>query len=143
MRIGRPRQGIDAALQRIAAKIRRAIPGVQVWDHRAVSDQLLFKLTVRAADGTEVKIEPNTALRGTLYPTADLNLSPRAVELFGRSATMRVVSLPDLFGGKLRAALDRQHPRDLFDVHGLFRPKESPTKSDAPSWCSWRATTGR
>jgi len=34
---------------------------------------------------------------------------------------MRVVSLPDLYGGKLCAALDRQHPRDLFDVHGLFQ----------------------
>lgn len=39
---------------------------------------------------------------------------------FGRSATMRVVSLPDLYGGKLCAELDRQHTRDLFDVHGLF-----------------------
>lgn len=114
-------RGIDAALQRIVAKIHRAMPGVQVREHCAVSDQLLFKLTVRAADGTEVKIEPNTVLRGTLYPTTDLNLSLRAVELFGRSATMRVVSLPDLFGGKLCAALDRQHPRDLFDVHGLFQ----------------------
>lgn len=114
-------QGIDAALQRIAAKIRRAMPSVQVREHRSVSDKLLVKLTVRAADGAEVKIEPNTVLRGTLHPTTELTLSPKAVELFGRSATMRVVSLPDLFGGKLCAALDRQHPRDLFDVHGLFQ----------------------
>lgn len=114
-------RGIDAALQRIAAKIRRAMPGVQVREHRAVSNQLLVKLTVRGSDGAEVKIEPNTVLRGTLHPTAELNLSPRAVEMFGRSATMRVVSLPDLFGGKLCAALDRQHPRDLFDVHGLLQ----------------------
>jgi hypothetical protein len=41
--------------------------------------------------------------------------------MFGRSATMRIVSLADLFGGKICAALDRQHPRDLFDVHGLFQ----------------------
>ncbi|HEU5080355.1 MAG TPA: nucleotidyl transferase AbiEii/AbiGii toxin family protein [Opitutaceae bacterium] len=114
-------QGIDAALQRIAAKIRRAMPSVQVREHRSVSDKFLVKLTVRAADGAEVKIEPNTVLRGTLHPTTELTLSPKAVELFGRSATMRVVSLPDLFGGKLCAALDRQHPRDLFDVHGLFQ----------------------
>ncbi len=73
-----------------------------------------------AAGGAEVKIEPNTVLRGSLHPTTDLNLSPNAVAIFGRSATMRVVSLPDLYGGKLCAALDRQHPRDLFDVHGLF-----------------------
>jgi hypothetical protein len=34
---------------------------------------------------------------------------------------MRVVSLAELYGGKLCAALDRQHPRDFFDVHGLFQ----------------------
>ncbi|HVW19930.1 MAG TPA: nucleotidyl transferase AbiEii/AbiGii toxin family protein [Opitutaceae bacterium] len=114
-------RGIDAALQRIAAKIRRAMPSLQAREHRTISDKLLDKLTVRAADGAEVKIEPNTVLRGALHPTAELNLSRKAVELFGRSATMRVMSLPDLFGGKLCAALDRQHPRDLFDVHGLFQ----------------------
>ena len=114
-------RGIDTALQRIAAKIRQAMPTAQVREHHTVSDKRLVKLTVRAQGGAEVKIEPNTVLRGTLYPITELNLSPRAVELFGRSATMRVVSLPDLFGGKLCAALDRQHPRDLFDVHGLFQ----------------------
>lgn len=96
------------------------MPNVQVREHRTVNDKFLVKLTVRAADGAEVKIEPNTVLRDTLHPTTELTLSPKAVALFGRSATMRVVSLPDLFGGKLCAALDRQHPRDLFDVHGLF-----------------------
>ncbi len=29
---------------------------------------------------------------------------------------MSIVSLPDLYAGKICAALDRQHPRDLFDV---------------------------
>lgn len=114
-------RGIDAALQRIAAKIRRAMPTVQVREHQVASDKLLTKLTVRAQGGAEVKIEPNTVLRGALHPIRQLSMSPKAVEMFGRSATMRVVSLPDLFGGKLCAALDRQHPRDLFDVHGLFQ----------------------
>lgn len=31
-------------------------------------------------------------------------------------AEIPVVSLADLYGGKLCAAMDRQHPRDLFDV---------------------------
>ena len=114
-------RGIDAALQRIAAKIRRAMPGVQVREQKLASENLLIKLTVRASGGAEVKIEPNTVLRGSLHPTTDRNLTPKAVKEFGRSATMRVVSLPDLYGGKLCAALDRQHPRDLFDVHGLFQ----------------------
>ena len=114
-------RGIDAALQRIAAKIRRAMPGVQVREQKLASENLIIKLTVRASGGAEVKIEPNTVLRGSLHPTTDRNLTPKAVKEFGRSATMRVVSLPDLYGGKLCAALDRQHPRDLFDVHGLFQ----------------------
>lgn len=113
-------RGIDAALQRSAAKIRRALPGVQVREQKLTKENLIIKLTGRATGGAEVKIEPNTVLRGALHPTSDLNLTPKAVAMFGRSATMRVGSLPDLYGGKLCAALDRQHPRDLFDVHGLF-----------------------
>ena len=114
-------RGIDAALQRIAVKIRRAMPTAQVREQKLATDNLLVKLTVRAPSGAEVKIEPNTILRGTLYPTTERNLTSRAVEVFGRSATMRVVSLAELYGGKLCAALDRQHPRDFFDVHGLFQ----------------------
>ena len=113
-------RGIDASLQRIASKIRRSMPAVHVREHRAASDKLLIKLSVRTPDGAEVKIEPNTVLRGALHPTTERTLSPKAVETFGRSVTALVVSLPDLFAGKLCAALDRQHPRDLFDVHGLF-----------------------
>lgn len=76
---------------------------------------------MRAANGAEIKIEPNTVLRGALFPASDRNLVPKAVGLFERSATMRIVSMPDLYGGKICAALDRQHPRDLFDVYELLQ----------------------
>ena len=33
---------------------------------------------------------------------------------------MKVLAFEDLYGGKLHAALDRQHPRDLFDVKLLY-----------------------
>lgn len=33
---------------------------------------------------------------------------------------MQVLNIADLYGGKLCAALDRQHPRDLFDVKVLL-----------------------
>jgi predicted nucleotidyltransferase component of viral defense system len=114
-------RGIHAALGRIAAKIRRAMPTVQVRERKLATADLLVKLTVRAPSGAEVKIEPNLILRGTSHPTTERHLTPRAVEVFGRSATMRVVSLAELYGGKLCAALDRQHPRDFFDVHGLLQ----------------------
>lgn len=112
---------IDAALKRIAVKIRRALPGLQVNERRQTTDKIVVKLAVRAPDGAEVTVEPNTVLRGALHPVEDRTLTSRAAELFGRSVTMRIVSLPELYGGKLCAALDRQHPRDLFDVHGLFQ----------------------
>jgi predicted nucleotidyltransferase component of viral defense system len=35
-------------------------------------------------------------------------------------AEMPVVSFADLYAGKIVAALDRQHPRDLFDVRDLL-----------------------
>ena len=35
-------------------------------------------------------------------------------------AETQVVSFEDLYGGKLHAALDRQHPRDLYDVKLLY-----------------------
>lgn len=35
-------------------------------------------------------------------------------------AEIQVVSFEDLFGGKLHAAVDRQHPRDLYDVKLLY-----------------------
>lgn len=33
---------------------------------------------------------------------------------------MNIVSLPGLYAGKIVAALDRQHPRDLFDIRELL-----------------------
>ena len=44
----------------------------------------------------------------------------RAEELFEVSATANTLAVADLYGGKLCAALDRQHPRDIFDVKILM-----------------------
>jgi predicted nucleotidyltransferase component of viral defense system len=114
-------RGINAALQRMAERIRRSMPAAQVTERKLSSQNLVVKLAVRVPNVGEVKIEPNTVLRGVVYPTRELTLVSRAVEMFGRSAEIRTLSLAELYGGKLCAALDRQHPRDLFDVHGLFQ----------------------
>ena len=42
------------------------------------------------------------------------------MEQFDVFCAMPLVSLAQLYGGKLCAALDRQHPRDLFDVKLLL-----------------------
>ena len=80
----------------------------------------LYGLTI-TQNGTAIKIEPNTTIRGSVYPTETLSLCSKAQDIFGRSIDVQTLSLEDLSGGKLCAALDRQHPRDLFDLYHLYR----------------------
>src|SRR5690606_16315497 len=39
---------------------------------------------------------------------------------FATEFSLPILAPDELYGGKLVAALDRQHPRDLFDVHVMF-----------------------
>ena len=48
------------------------------------------------------------------------SITPLASDVLMADLEIPVASLEDLYGGKLVAALDRQHPRDLFDVMQLF-----------------------
>lgn len=76
-------------------------------------------LVVRV-EGILVKIEPNPVLRGTIYEPQALSATPRVQDEFGMSVRARVLAMEDLYGGKICAALDRQHPRDLFDAKLLL-----------------------
>lgn len=67
----------------------------------------------------EVKIETSPVARGTVHPVVVRPVSDAVIAAFG-FAEMPVLSFEDLFGGKLHAAVDRQHPRDLFDVKLLY-----------------------
>src|SRR3546814_2943376 len=59
-------------------------------------------------------------MRGTVQPVRHASLTPLARDTLLADLEIPVVSLEDMYGGKLVAALDRQHPRDLFDVMQLF-----------------------
>jgi hypothetical protein len=72
------------------------------------------------AGGTIVKVEPNLVVRGTIFEPVTLLLNRRAQEAFGVSLKTSVLATAEVYGGKICAALDRQHPRDLFDVKLLF-----------------------
>jgi len=78
------------------------------------------KILVRRAR-VEVKIEVNYVFRGTLLPTEVRPLAKSAGEIFTTALSVPTLAVPELYGSKLVAALDRQHPRDLFDVHGMFQ----------------------
>lgn len=109
---------IDAAMKRIAARIERGIPGAGVMPTLLRPEGIVTKLVVRAGN-TQVKIEVTPVLRGCVYEPTLVTVSP-AVEAAYGFAEMQVVSFADLYAGKIVAALDRQHPRDLFDVRNLL-----------------------
>src|SRR5271170_1943949 len=68
----------------------------------------------------QVKVEVNHVFRGTVLPVETRHLGDAARKLFTTELSVPVLAAPELYGSKLVAAMDRQHPRDLFDVHGLF-----------------------
>ena len=59
--------------------------------------------------------------RGTLLPVETRSLTKTASDLFTTALAVPTLAVAELYGSKLVAAMDRQHPRDLFDVHGMFQ----------------------
>jgi len=108
---------INYALATIKHDIEKRIPGSRVLENKHQGH--IMKLSVSTNDAT-IKIEPNLILRGTIYPSQNMDLCQSAQEHFGAFASVLASSIADLYGGKLCAALDRQHPRDLFDVKLLL-----------------------
>jgi hypothetical protein len=106
---------INAALQRIEKRLEAR--GIAV--HTRGTD--VSRKIACCANGAEIKIEPNFILRGAVYPVRLLELSSKMSEIVGVSAEMQVLSFKELYGGKVCAALDRQHPRDLFDMARFYK----------------------
>src|ERR1017187_6439923 len=109
---------IDAGMRRIADAISRGIPGARASPSIMQGENCVTKLIVRA-DGVQTKIEVTPVLRGCVYEPTIRSVSAPVEDQFG-FAEIQVVSFPDLYAGKIVAALDRQHPRDLFDVRDLL-----------------------
>ena len=104
-----------AALQQIVTNAN-AQPMLSASLHDNNPDELRV---IVSSGGAVIKIEVSPVARGTLHEPKNLPVRAAVEDKFGY-AEIAVVSLPDLYGGKLCAALDRQHPRDLFDVYMLL-----------------------
>ncbi len=108
---------ITDALNRIADSIVEKINGVKI--QKSFESRVdALRLIVKQGDA-QIKIELSPVLRGTVFPEKLREVTEKVEEQFGY-VEMPVVSLADLYAGKLCAALDRQHPRDLFDVKFLL-----------------------
>jgi predicted nucleotidyltransferase component of viral defense system len=113
----------EQALRRINEAIRRSAARLKkqgfLTHAPASADAGETKLLVRQG-AIEVKIEVNFVMRGTVNPVRMVSLTQNARDTLQADLEIPVVSLEDVYGGKLVGALDRQHPRDLFDVMQLF-----------------------
>jgi hypothetical protein len=92
--------------------------GISVNEAFDAREHVVTKLIVRTAEA-QIKVEVTPVLRGCVYEPAMTAVPPAVEDAFGH-AEMQVVSFADLYAGKLVAAFDRQHPRDLFDVRDLL-----------------------
>ena len=107
---------VAAALERIASAIESRLRGSKV--QRTIVEGQLIKLMAWRG-WVRVKIEVSPVMRGCVREPSVLGVNSAVGELFGY-VEVPVVHVHDLYAGKLCAALDRQHPRDLFDVRLLL-----------------------
>ncbi len=81
--------------------------------------EIVTKLNVQHRQ-VAIAIEPNMVFRGAVFAPQSRELAAVAQRRFELTASIATLNVADLYGGKLCAALDRQHPRDLFDVKLLL-----------------------
>lgn len=113
----------DEALTAIGAQIeeirgRMAGRGLEA---RTIKAQEFGDSTLLISDGSsQVKVEVNQVFRGTVMPVESRPLTPSTAEAFSAELELPTLAVEELYGSKLVAACDRQHPRDLFDVAELY-----------------------
>lgn len=113
---------ISSGLEEVAKRLEKLGLSTRKVGNKEMGDTKLL-----IEDGASMeKIEVNTVLRGTVLPVERRSLSPSASALFLAELSVPSLAVDELYGGKLVAALDRQHPRDLFDVFLLFQKEASP-----------------
>lgn len=108
---------INILLKSIAEKAKKAFKGMHIVPNFGTS-KLLCEYR-----GKQVKIAVNQTKRGIVGGAVQtLPLSEKAQNEFSLFCEANIVPLTQLYGGKIAAALSRQHPRDLFDVRYMEIP---------------------
>lgn len=111
---------ISSMLERFVMFIQKNFPETKIVKKTIQENNLVKALTVQSEQAF-VKIETNLVLRGSVFSSQYKILSQDAQDLFKKNVEVQTLSTPDLYAGKIYAALDRQHPRDLFDIAILLQ----------------------
>lgn len=111
---------ISERLEKVSLRILQQFPKIEITKKTLTESNKTIGLMVKHGN-VSVKIEPNFILRGPVFEPIEQRLCEKAEELFEKTMSLSTLSFADLYGGKICAALDRQHPRDLFDIHILLK----------------------
>ncbi len=111
-------KNIQEGLGRIKTDIEKDIPRIRV-NPVQLNEGADVKLNCQGP-GAQIKIEVNTITRGNVFPTQLMQVVEPVQDEFDKFAAIKVVSMAELYGGKICAAIDRQHPRDIFDIKLLL-----------------------
>lgn len=107
---------ISDELNLIQNRLKKLGFSVDLNKSRSDSETKLFI----ADANSQVKVEVNSVFRGTIFPVATRSLTTKTTQMFSVAVNAPVLAEAELYGSKIVAALDRQHPRDLFDVLKLY-----------------------
>jgi len=108
------RQSLESAKNRL----KTTFPHIRFEDEKRAEEELKLLCT---KDNATVKVEVNQINRGLIAETCTKILCGRAEDEFDRFCEIKTVSVGQLWGGKLNAALERQHPRDIFDAKNMLQ----------------------
>jgi predicted nucleotidyltransferase component of viral defense system len=106
---------ICVALLKICERIKSRFPELQI-QHKIE----IHKLIIANRDAI-IKVEVSPIIRGSLGVVTEMQLCEKAQNTFDTFCSIQIVSSGQLYGGKVCAAMDRQHPRDFFDVKYLLQ----------------------
>ncbi|MEM9276300.1 MAG: nucleotidyl transferase AbiEii/AbiGii toxin family protein [Cyanobacteria bacterium P01_F01_bin.143] len=106
---------IADALERVKERVLIVLPKAKIQHQKGIS-----KLQI-SNRGFQIKVEVNQTNRGILSDPIEYQLCEKAQDQFDAFCSIAVVPLSQLYRGKICAALDRKHPRDLFDVKYLLQ----------------------
>ena len=118
-------KNIDMALKRIFDAIVASLPDITINKSIDPETDLCIKLFIKRKDFL-IKVEPNQVFRGNIFLCSEYELVKPAVEAFELTVNANIMSIADIYGSKLCALLDRQHPRDIFDI-GILLENEGIT----------------
>ena len=113
-------KAISDQLKSISKRISSIMPSVLIEEKAESPKGLVSKLFVKRQNAI-VKVEPNQVIRGSLFGCEERDLCKKAEEVFEKFVTAKTLAFSELYGSKICAALDRQHPRDIFDIMLLIK----------------------